>query len=175
MGCSPDESLPREISTTHNRNISYFLSHGVNRIAKTCLRASHRQAKYIRDLLGTGARIYGGRWNQKGVGILYTSENRALATVEYLVHVPLSIVPGDLSIATIQIPDDISPKEIAISDLPANWRDYPAPPELAELGTQWALTNETLLLRVPSAVVEGEFNILINPLHPDIKHVEGIQ
>ena len=90
----------------------------VYRIAKT---------KYIRDLSGTGARMYGGRWNKKGVGILYTSENRALATVEYLVHVSSSIVPAELSIAMIQIPDDISPKEISISDLPANWRDYPAP------------------------------------------------
>ncbi len=134
----------------------------VYRIAKT---------KYIRDLSGTGARIYGGRWNKKGVGILYTSENRALATVEYLVHMPPSIVPAELSIATIQIPDDISPKEILISDLPANWRNYPAPNELAELCTQWALSTETLLLRVPSAAVEGEFNILINPLHPDMNHV----
>lgn len=134
----------------------------VYRIAKT---------KYIRDLSGTGARMYGGRWNKKGVGILYTSENRALATVEYLVHVPSSTVPTELSIATIQITDEISQKEISISDLPANWRDYPAPEELAELGTQWALSTETLLLRVPSAAIEGEFNILINPLHPDMKHV----
>jgi RES domain-containing protein len=84
---------------------------------------------------------HGGRWNKKGVGILYTSENRALSTVEYLVHVPSSIVPTELSIATIQIPDDIRKKEISISDLPANWRDYPEPEELAFLGTRWALST----------------------------------
>ena len=95
----------------------------------------------------------------------------ALATVEYLVHVPLSLVPRDLSIASLEIPDAISPEEILVTDLPANWRNYPAPPELAELGTKWASRNETLLLRVPSAVVEHEFNILINPSHPDMKHV----
>ncbi|MFQ5855410.1 MAG: RES family NAD+ phosphorylase [Anaerolineae bacterium] len=134
----------------------------VYRIAKT---------QYIHDLSGMGARLYGGRWNRKGVGIVYTSESRALATVEYLVHVPLSVVPSDLSIASLEIPDGIMPKEISPSDLPANWRDYPAPPELAELGTQWALANETLLLRVPSAVVEHEFNILINPSHRDMRHV----
>jgi len=134
----------------------------VYRIAKT---------KYIHDLSGTGARVYGGRWSKKGIGIIYTSENRALATVEYLVHVPLSLVPGDIGIATLKIPDGITPKEISISGLPANWRDYPAPPELAEIGTRWALANDTLLLRVPSAVVEHECNILINPSHPDMKHV----
>ncbi len=134
----------------------------VYRIAKT---------RNIHDLSGTGARTYGGRWNNKGIGIIYTSETRALATVEYLVHVPLSIVPSDISIAYLKIPDGITQNEISISDLPANWRDYPAPPELAELGTQWALTNDTLLLRVPSAAVEHEFNILINPLHPDMMHI----
>ena len=134
----------------------------VYRIAKT---------KYVHNLSGIGAREYGGRWNNKGIGIIYTSENRALATVEYVVHVPLSCVPRDMSIATLEIPDDITPKKISISALPANWRDYPAPPETAEIGTRWALANDTLLLRVPSAVVEHEFNILINPSHPDMKHV----
>ena len=127
--------------------------------------------KYIKDISGNGARSYGGRWNHKGVGIIYTSENRALATVEYLVHVPLSIVPTNLSIASLEIPEDIIPKEISTSDLPVNWRDYPVPLELAEIGTQWALANNTLLFRVPSAVVEKEFNILINPSHPDIQRV----
>jgi RES domain-containing protein len=134
----------------------------VYRIAKT---------PYIHDLTGMGARLYGGRWNHKGVGIVYTAESRALATVEYLVHVPLSLIPRDLSMATLHIPDWITSKIIAIVNLPANWRDYPAPPVLADLGTEWALSRETLLLRVPSAVVEHEWNILINPLHPDMPHV----
>lgn len=131
--------------------------------------------RYINDLSGGGARRYGGRWNHKGTSMIYTSENRALATVEYLVHVPLSIVPTHLSLATLQISDKITPKAISISDLPGNWREYPVPSRLAELGTNWANKNESLLLRVPSAVVEHEYNILINPLHPDMKHVSVVQ
>jgi len=127
--------------------------------------------RYINDLTGTGARKYGGRWNHKGTGVIYTSENRSLATVEYLVHVPLSIVPGDLSIACLEIPDRIIPKQISLADLSPNWRDYPAPPELADLGANWALANESILLRVPSAVVENEFNVLINPMHLDMSYV----
>ncbi|MCI0493899.1 RES family NAD+ phosphorylase, partial [candidate division KSB1 bacterium] len=42
----------------------------------------------MNDLTGTGARQYGGRWNHKGTGIIYTSESRSLAILEYLVHVP---------------------------------------------------------------------------------------
>ncbi len=138
----------------------------VYRIAKT---------HYVEDLSGNGARIYGGRWNHKGTRMIYTSENRALTIVEYLVHVPLSIVPTDLSLATVQIPDGITSKEIKISNLPNNWREYPPPSRLAEMGTNWAKKNESLLLRVPSAVVGREFNILLNPLHPDMKHVSIFQ
>ncbi len=127
--------------------------------------------KFIKDLKGIGSRIGGGRWNHKGTGIIYASENMSLSTVEYLVHMPMSIVPTDLMVASIQIPDDITPKKIHISDLPKNWRGYPAPSELADIGTSWVLRNETLLLRVPSAVVKHEFNILINPEHPDMKRI----
>ena len=132
------------------------------RIAKT---------QHIRSLSGTGAMLYGGRWNRKNIPIIYTSENRSLATLEYLVHVPLSITPRDLSMAVLEIPDDISPEQISIDDLSNDWRDYPAPPELAELGSKWALAKSSLLMRVPSAVVMNEFNVLINPLHPDIARV----
>lgn len=129
----------------------------------------------IQDLSGAGARMYGGRWNQKGIAVVYTSENRALATVEYLVHTPISCAPGNLSIASIKIPDRIKPLEIKVSDLPSNWRDYPAPPELEQIGTGWMLKKTSLSLRVPSAAVEHEFNILINPLHKDMKYVSVSQ
>jgi len=128
-------------------------------------------AQHINNLLGDGARRYGGRWNRKGTGIIYTSESRALAAVEYLVHVPLSIVPANLTIAILRIPDRVTAREIVSSDLPDNWRDYPAPPELAALGSRWVASEETLLLRVPSVVVDQELNILINPSHPDMKKV----
>ncbi|HUJ18274.1 MAG TPA: RES family NAD+ phosphorylase [Nitrospirota bacterium] len=129
--------------------------------------------RHIRDLTGTGARLYGGRWNSKGTGIVYTSETRALAVLEYLVHVPLSMVPSALSMASIRIPDNLYAKHISLflSALPKSWRAYPAPSQLAELGTNWIGKNDTLLLRVPSVVVEHEFNLLINPSHPDMKQV----
>ena len=141
----------------------------VYRIART---------RFIRDLSGTGARLYGGRWNRKGIAVLYTSESRALATLEYLVHAPFLAAPSDLSLAALAIPESVSISEINVADLPDNWRDYPAPPALAELGTRWVLASDTLLLRVPSVVVPDEFNILINPSHPDIEgvtihHIEG--
>lgn len=130
------------------------------------------KAKYIRDLSGIGARIAGGRWNVKGTSVLYTSQNRALATVEYLVHVPIAIIPKDLRMATLEVPDAAPQTTVSIKDLPPNWNHYPAPPELAKIGTDWVAGKSQLLLYIPSAVVPGEHNVLINPSNPDMKYVK---
>jgi len=134
----------------------------VYRIART---------QYGNDLTGIGTKLYGGRWNQKGTAMIYTSKSRALAALEFFVHLPLSLAPPGLKIVSLQIPDKTAIEEISLSDLPADWRTYPAPPKLANLGSAWVKTNKTLLLRVPSVIIEKEFNILINPVHPDIKLV----
>lgn len=130
------------------------------------------KSRYINDLSGVGAKLNGGRWNRKGISIIYTSLNRALASVEYLIHVPIYLLPKNLSIAAIEIPDNITSEKIEVTDLPGNWRQYPAPLKLAEIGDNWVLKNSSLFLRIPSAVVEQEYNILINPAHPDIRKVK---
>jgi len=126
---------------------------------------------YVRDLTGFGAKLYGGRWNHRGSAIIYTSETRALATIEYLVHVSMANMPRDLSMAVLEVPDALASERIQAASLPKNWRDFPAPPELADLGTRWAQSERSLLFIVPSAVVPQEHNILINPLHPDMERV----
>ena len=116
--------------------------------------------------------LHGGRWNHKNIPVIYAAESRSLAALEFLVHVSLfSILPNSLSIACLGIPDDISAERISLNDLPKNWRDYPAPSKLADLGSEWAMAIRSLLLRVPSVVVVDEFNMLINPKHPEMKRV----
>ena len=131
------------------------------------------QKKHMNDLSGLGARIYGGRWNHKGVAVVYASESRALAALEYLVHVTMSTVPGDLEILELRIPEQVMPEVLGPDDLPAMWRQYPPPEQLANLGSTWVRANRSLLLRVPSAVVENEFNMLINPAHKDFGLIEA--
>lgn len=127
--------------------------------------------KWINELSGEGARLNGGRWNKTGSNVVYTSENRALAALEYLVGLPVDIVPDDVAIAEIMIPDEIEFARIPINILPAGWFTYPAPPALADIGEDWLTQKVDLLLGVPSAVVSGEWNILINPNHGDFSHV----
>ena len=92
--------------------------------------------------------------------------------MEYLVHVSLPDIPAGLRIVSIGIPAAMKAKQVEPSDLPRNWHEYPPPFELADFGTKWVESGQGLLLRVPSAVIEHEFNILINPQHPDRKHVK---
>jgi RES domain-containing protein len=131
--------------------------------------------EHIADLSGAGARIYGGRWNNTGYPIVYTSGSRSLAALEFLVHVPMALAPDNLSIAEIIITDKVKRESITTKELASNWRGYPAPEQLAEIGTKWIKSKSSLLLEIPSAVVDKEINTLINPLHPDMKHVSLAQ
>jgi RES domain-containing protein len=79
--------------------------------------------------------------------------------------------PLDLSVATIFVPDDASVEQIGVRRLPRDWSRFPSPSRLADLGTDWARRNKSLLLRVPSAVVDDEFNVIINPAHPEMSAV----
>ncbi len=128
--------------------------------------------EHINDLSGTGARIYGGRWNNAGYPIVYSSGSRSLAALEFLVHVPMALAPDNLSIAEIIIPDNVKRESITTSELQSNWRGYPPPEQLANIGTKWLKSKSSLLLDIPSAVVDKELNTLINPLHPDMQHVD---
>ncbi len=131
-------------------------------------------SEHINDISGTGARIYGGRWNHKGYPVVYASGSRSLAALEFLVHVPMALAPENLSILKMNIIETVEVESVKESQLPLNWRDYPAPEQLANIGTSWLKSKSSLLLEIPSAVVEKEVNILINPLHEDIKNVKLI-
>ncbi|MCF8067722.1 MAG: RES family NAD+ phosphorylase [Desulfobacterales bacterium] len=126
--------------------------------------------KYSNDLTGKGAWQFGGRWNKKYTGILYTSENRALALLEFSVNAGYPFLPP-LSLLTVTVPDEIKPEHISLKKLPKNWNDKTPPVKLAEIGTDWANSNSSLMLKVPSAIVFYEYNYLINPMHPDFKKI----
>ncbi|MCU0810389.1 MAG: RES domain-containing protein [Thiobacillaceae bacterium] len=113
---------------------------------------------------GEGARLYGGRWNRKGVPMLYTAGSQSLAMLEMLVQdEPLrarymmipAIMPANLRI-----------ERVVPAQLPANWRDAAARQDLQMLGTDWARRRSSAVLAVPSAVIPVETNYLLNPLHP---------
>jgi RES domain-containing protein len=129
-----------------------------------------RQA-FINDISGYGAEKTGGRWNSKGIAVLYTAASRALAVVEIAVHVPIGIIPINYFMATINVPENDIIK-VDINDLPANWNTNPFVKDTQAIGNDFIRKNEHLVLQVPSATVAGDHNYLVNPRHPEFKKVK---
>jgi len=123
------------------------------------------------DLSGKGAEIYGGRWNSKGVAMLYTSQSRALAFAEASIHIPVGIVPKNYFLISISIPDTSGIFKLTETDMPADWRSYPHSNSTQMIGDQFIADSKFLIMQVPSAVVPGDYNFLINPNHSQIKNV----
>lgn len=130
------------------------------------------KSRYIYDLSGKGAELTGGRWNSRGVPMLYTGQSRALCTTEIAVHIPLGILPVDYSLAVIDFPDNGFVEEIPLSYLPVEWKTFPHPHSTQLIGDNFIQGKRALVLKVPSAVIQGDFNFLINPLHPDLVKVK---
>jgi len=118
---------------------------------------------------GDGARRYGGRWNKKGVPLVYTAGSQSLAMLEMLVQdEPLRA--RYVTIAA-EIPTGIKIDRITLAQLPTDWRNRAALEQLRTIGSAWALQLSSAVLEVPSAVVPAEANYLLNPKHPDYSKV----
>jgi RES domain-containing protein len=131
------------------------------------LRAAFARAPFD----GEGAYRYGGRWSSPGTRVAYASDHQSLAMLEYFVHLDPEDAPDDLILATADMPDEVSRTRIELKKLPANWREIPAPPALAQIGDTFIKRAETCLLLVPSALAPHENNWLINPQHPEFKQI----
>lgn len=129
------------------------------------------KTKFARDLSGKGAEIAGGRWNSKGVPVIYTSASRALCTTEIAVHTPLGNIPDDYQIVSIKIPET-KIFELAESKLPKEWRAFPHSSATQKIGDLFVRENKFLVMRVPSAVVQGDYNYMLNPRHNDFHKVK---
>ena len=120
---------------------------------------------------GEGARRAGGRFNSPGHPVIYTSGSLALAELEILVNLPTDRLLASYVAFWAQIPDGRI-DTLRRNQLPDGWREAPAPDSAKELGDQWLQSERSLALRVPSAVVPAEDNILINPNHPAFGEVK---
>lgn len=120
---------------------------------------------------GEGARIAGGRWNSPGVAMIYTSQSAALATLELLVHLARSRSLIDYVIFSCTFAGSLV-ETLPQDDLPRDWRAYPAPPALRQIGDDWVRSARSAVLEVPSVVVEGETNFLLNPAHRDFERID---
>lgn len=119
---------------------------------------------------GEGARRTGGRWNSPGTRVVYTAEHASLAALELLAHLQRSSVLMSYALIPCEIPDELV-ERVDRKQLPRTWRSSPAPAALQRLGDAWAASRRSVALEVPSAIVEVERNVLLNPAHPDFARV----
>lgn len=128
--------------------------------------------KYKDDLSGHGSSLNGQRWNSKGTEIIYTAQTRALANSEVAVHISLGILPSDFFMVEIEIPNSLEILEIEDKDLPSGWNALPSKPGSQIIGDQFVKNNQYAILKVPSVVVKGEYNFILNPRHKDFSKIK---
>lgn len=123
---------------------------------------------------GEGARLVGGRWNSMGVPMAYASDSLALAALELFVHIgPLNEAPADLVAVQAQVPVDPQANLATLAKMPADWRFEE---ELSRrAGDRWLREKQAVAVRVPSVVVDVEWNVLINPEHPEFVGLKIVQ
>ncbi len=121
---------------------------------------------------GLGAKLYGGRWNEPGLAIVYTAGSLSLAALETFVHLEPDLLPTDLVAVAADLPAKISQTRLRIADLPSDWREHPAPDSLKQIGANWLRLAATAVLVVPSVIIPHEKNYLINPAHKDFHRLK---
>ena len=129
------------------------------------------------DLSGAGAKITGGRWNAPGDALIYTSETRALGCLETVVHLNAGGLPLNRYLVSVMIPASVWAKARTetTDSVPVGWDADPSGRASIQFGTTWIRSVASALLRVPSVIVPDEYNVLINPLHPDSEEIFALK
>jgi RES domain-containing protein len=115
---------------------------------------------------GEGSREFGGRWNNPGTAIVYTAQSQSLAALEIIVHLDSWELLGKYVLIGVEFDQSLI-RPVEPSAMPRRWRSDPPPPEVRSIGDDWVLAGSSAVLQVPSALVPGENNFLLNPEHRD--------
>jgi RES domain-containing protein len=119
---------------------------------------------------GEGARLVGGRWNSRGVRVVYASTSLSLAAVETFVNLEPNLQPNDLVSIEGEIPDELEIGRLDTKGLLARWYET-RDESLRRFGDDWIRAGRTVALLVPSAAIHGEWNVLLNPAHRDFPRI----
>lgn len=120
---------------------------------------------------GEGARLEGGRWNPKGLPVVYLSDHPALAALEAYVHLKSAATKMKFLMFEVEIPDGVSVQELRAAALPAGWRAEPPTVATMAVGEKWIREGKSAILKVPSVLVPKADNLILNPVHPDAAKV----
>ena len=127
------------------------------------------------DLSGNGAALSGGRWNPRGLRVLYTCCSASTALLESLVHMAGLMPRANYFLIVLEIPDtDV--RKAYVPGLPPDWSDIARDPaSTAAIGQHWIEEGKQLVMKVPSVVSPTDFNLLLNPLHAQMASVKVLE
>ena len=112
-----------------------------------------------------------GRWNEKGITVLYTSANPSLCSWEYFAHqVSGNEWPMDLKLLKIEIPDNHNAIiKIPLNKLPIGWNRLTYQKNVRETARLRLISQNLLGIWVPSVIIPEDLNLILNPSYPDYK------
>jgi RES domain-containing protein len=125
------------------------------------------------DLSGAGAKVSGGRWNRKGNAMVYCASNISLAVLETFVHLKAGGLPLNRYLVELDIPTAVWKKAARLIVPPIGWDAIPTGRVSLDEGDAWLKSNKSAVMLVPSVIVPEECNVLINPGHPDTRHIKA--
>ena len=122
---------------------------------------------------GAGGVHAAGRWHQRGLPIIYMATEPTGALVEVLAHLEVDpdLVPDGYRLIGVEVPDNLI-QAAFVPSLPANWRDNLV--ATRTVGSTWLRDGQSLLCRVPSAIIQETSNFLLNPLHQDLRQIAAV-
>lgn len=123
------------------------------------------KSKYIDVFPPRGSLYSDGRWSRKGMWVVYTSANVALAKLEALANSG-SKLPENRFLRIIEIKDDAPMVEITPDDLPSDWHRVPYPKSLATFIKGIIDSKLYVAALVPSVQSHKENNLLLFPDFP---------
>ena len=126
-------------------------------------------------IAGTGGLYSSGRWHGAGKRIAYVAQNLSLAAHEIIVHYPKRKHALQFVMSDIAIPDTLvmTLTAFGVTMLPAGWDSQPPRHGSQAIGDSWLAAKARAVLEVPSVIIPGEFNYLLNPDHPDFGAIKA--
>jgi len=109
----------------------------------------------------------GGRWNSPGRAVVYTSEQPGVAVLEVLVHAERpQLLRDSFMMLSAEVDDDLV-RTLDVAALTEGWNKSGDLRVAQSIGDAWFDAQVSVALRVPSVILQGQFNVLLNPEHPD--------
>ena len=125
--------------------------------------------KKYKDTFPPKGSIYSeGRWNTKGIFVVYTSESVSLAKLETLANSG-SKIPKNRALRIIEVADSSPLIQITVKDLPNDCQSIPSPKELSSIIKKIIDSGDYVGAIIPSVQSPWDNNVLLFPDFKDFR------